>query len=204
VLKLGGSLLRWPGWRGRFEAWWAAHRSAEPQRGLLVVGGGGAADWVRLLDELHGLDEETAHWMCLRCMSINADAVARWLGGVPFIGNPATIAYALPDRRADPNGPSLGVVEPLGWLAWQEAQPGGAIPHRWSVTSDSIAALMVRWAGAQGLTLLKSAAPPSDLRIATAVAEGALDAAFVESARGLASVRWVNLKADPPEVYEVI
>jgi hypothetical protein len=77
----------------------------------------------------------------------------------------------------------------------REESEGVAIPHRWTFTSDSIAAHIAARMGAGRLTLLKSTLPQSECGPACAAGLGLVDADFPEASAGLPSVELVNLRS---------
>lgn len=98
---------------------------------LVVPGGGPFADRVRAQD----LDDDAAHWMAIDAM----DRTGRLIrdAGLPAVGRlsvPTHPAVLLPGRTLREHDP---------------------LPHRWEVTSDTIAAWVARTLGAE-LVLLKS------------------------------------------------
>ena len=186
VIKLGGSLLDMPGLVPRFEA----YRQAEIcERALLVVGGGRLADAVRQFDLLHGLGPERGHWMAVRAMQVNAHMVAGVL----------TSAVAVDDAR-ECNGAwnmdKLAIMDPLVWLV-REVQNGITVPHRWSFTSDSIAAHVATQLGAARLTLLKSTSPEQCNDLQSLAEQGIVDEDFPVAAAKLPLVETVNLRVQP-------
>jgi len=98
---------------------------------LVVPGGGPYADRVREQD----LDDDTAHWLAIGAM----DRVGRRIRDA---GLPAVVDLSVP------TGPA--VLLPSRLL--REHDP---LPHRWEVTSDTIAAWVARTLSAE-LVLLKS------------------------------------------------
>src|SRR5919201_5329298 len=69
VVKVGGSLFDWPVLGQRLELWL---KTLEPMRVLLVPGGGITVDVVRNLDQCQSLGGESAHWLALRGLTLNA------------------------------------------------------------------------------------------------------------------------------------
>lgn len=187
VVKLGGSLLDLPDLPARFDAYRQTHCS---DHCALVVGGGDAADHVRRFDRQHGLGEEAGHWMAVRAMQLNAHMVASILPRCRLVNDVAECAMAWRDTL-------LPVVDPLAWLE-DEHRRGIAIPHRWSFTSDSIAAHLAHRLQAPRLSLLKSVSPPADIDVARAAQLGLVDADFPAATAGGLLVEWVNLRAEPP------
>jgi aspartokinase-like uncharacterized kinase len=167
VVKVGGSLYDWPRLGPTLARWLRVHA---PRDALLVPGGGPFADCVRRLDELHDLDDEAAHWLALRSMTMSAAFLRTLLGHDEW-----TILDAMAFCRTDD-------------------RKLGSLPHNWGVTSDSIAARAAEVRRAD-LVLLKSADPPSG-DIAAWAAAGYVDAYFptiVERAKLM--VRAINLRA---------
>ena len=76
VIKLGGSLLDWPGLAAAFRKWRALQT---PMCDLVVVGGGELVESIRRFDVAHGLCEQEAHWLAIDAMSVSARLVAALL-----------------------------------------------------------------------------------------------------------------------------
>jgi aspartokinase-like uncharacterized kinase len=163
VVKVGGSLFDHPalgpGLRGFVEA-------LAPADVLLVPGGGPIADAVRELDRVHGLGEEAAHWVALRALAVTAT----FLEGI--IGEP------------NPTSP-FRVLDCFTFAREDDSRPG-ALPHTWSVTTDSIAARAALVFGAERLVLLKSVDVPPGTSWEVAAANGWVDAHFPQLAAALA------------------
>lgn len=155
VAKLGGSLLDLPDLVTRFERWRAAEMGA---RCILVVGGGVAADVVRHFDTAFVLGEVKSHWMAIRAMQFNAHCAAAVISRCRLVGDEKE-CHAAWDAR------ELAIIDPLRWLEREDAI-GVAIPHRWTFTSDSVAAHIATRVGAAKLTMLKSKLPPREQRLA--------------------------------------
>lgn len=189
VIKLGGSLLDLPDVVARFARYRRQHTGP---CALLVVGGGAAADAVRALDRRLHLGEETAHWLAVRAMQINAHALAAVLPGCPGCPGCRLVDDASACSAAWDAG-ELAVLDPLPWLM-EEARRGVNIPHRWSFTSDSIAAHVAVGLGASRLTLLKSALPADACDAQAAAKLGLVDADFPRVSQGIACVELVNLR----------
>src|SRR5947199_9473325 len=129
VVKVGGSLFDWPDLGPRLRRWLAAHA---PPETLLVPGGGAAADAVRALQWVHGFDDETAHWLALRAMTLNAHALAALLPGSCVIDGPDLAEMAWEQGRRP-------VLDGFVFCESDEAE-AGHLPPSWPVTSDSVAA----------------------------------------------------------------
>jgi 5-(aminomethyl)-3-furanmethanol phosphate kinase len=180
VVKLGGSLLDLPDLGSRIHAWLAVQR---PGASVFVAGGGILADAIRAADRLHGLDEDTAHWLCVEAMSITARLAAAVLH-VPLVREF--------DRLSDERGCVVFDVQPL-LRSHEPLLPGSPLPRGWEVTSDSIAARLADVLLADELVLLKSALPPRCDR-AEAAAVGYVDGHFPQAAARLKRIRCVNLR----------
>jgi aspartokinase-like uncharacterized kinase len=162
VVKVGGSLYDHP---GLGPGLWAYLESlAAPA--LLVPGGGPFADAVRSLDAIHGLGDESAHWLALRSLDTAAAFLRRLLG--PILSHPVT--------EPPPHGdhPWQHLVLDARTFCFHDAE----LPHSWAVTSDSIAARAAVAFGAARLVLLKSADIPPGTPWPEAAARGWVDAHF--------------------------
>ena len=164
VVKVGGSLLAWPELRSRLSAWLTTLSPAEV---VLIPGGGAAADAVRELDRVHGLGDETAHWLAIRAMTLNAHflaaLVAEHPGGDAFIGvgdgvvrqrgSGARLLAGVAGRRIAPGktAPHLdrhqrchrGAGGSIAWGAVGAAQIGG--PDAWMGLAHGGAARLGGW-----------------------------------------------------------
>lgn len=185
LAKVGGSLYDLPDLRERLAAFSSLHRH---ERLLLFPGGGITADVVRHLDRLHGLGDEAAHWLALRCLALNA----RFLG--VLLPEFVPIDWVHPLKAGDL--PVRGILDPLLFAEADEGETG-ALPHRWEVTSDSLA---VRCAGVlevDELVLLKSVGTEEDQDPLAWLARGWVDPYFptVLGQFDRLPVRWLNLRS---------
>lgn len=195
VVKLGGSLLEDDDLSfmlTRLSQWIAVKVSQSPTpRMLLVVGGGSAADVVRAFDRAHPMAEEQAHWLAIRAMQLNAHCVAAALSD----HRPSLVASGDDATAAWIRG-SLAIMEPWDWLQ-REDRAGVRIPHRWTFTSDSIAAHVAKQVGAPRITLLKSTLPPADCGLERAVQLKLVDEEFATTARDIPRIDIINLRGEP-------
>jgi aspartokinase-like uncharacterized kinase len=175
VVKVGGSLFDLPDLGPRLGQWLTT--LAKPEI-LLLPGGGPTADLIRDLDRTHHLGEEAAHWLALQALSLNAHFLARLLS--PF-AQPVVIEEPDVCDSLWRNG-RLPILDAHRFARADEGRPG-CLPHRWSVTSDSVAARVAVVAGASQLTLLKSATLPEGIDWAEAGRRGFVDAYFAEALR---------------------
>jgi len=140
VIKVGGSLGRGaclPELGARLVELGRGH-------GLLVVPGGGAfADVVREHDARFGLGPSAAHWMAVLAMDQYGHLLADLMPG-------CVLARTLGEAQARLAGGGVAVLLPSELL-----RRADALPHSWSVTSDSIAAWLTGQVGARLLVLLK-------------------------------------------------
>lgn len=195
VIKLGGSLLDLSDLPDRFNRYRQFLSEQGEQHLLLIVGGGDAADAVRHYDKQYNLGEHDGHWLAIRAMAFNAHCVARILGD-------CEIVTAVSDCQKVWNAGKTAVVDPLPWLQGMEKK-GFTMPHRWSFTSDSIAAVIAVDLRAEVLTLLKSTLPLTPLSIAQASTAGLVDGDFPLASQGAKRVELVNLRANPPAIQTV-
>jgi len=185
VVKLGGSLLDLPDLRSRLTAW--LDRCDDP---VLVVGGWRTADVVRDLDAIHGLGEERSHWLALRALTLNAHIVAGLLPRAAV----ATDLVEIPRLRAAGRVP---ILEPFTFVRSDETVDSDPLPHKWIVTTDSVAARAARRL-ACNLVLLKSAPLPPGTGLIEAARLGLVDEHFPREATHLSRVECVDFRSDPP------
>jgi 5-(aminomethyl)-3-furanmethanol phosphate kinase len=187
VVKLGGSLLDLADLTPRLRRWLAA---GSQWCNVIVVGGGRLADTIRDYDKRHGLDETVSQWLCLRAMSANAELVAALLPE-------ADLVHSVAEFRQLPATTGLMVFD--AWVFLRDEEPklvAEPLPASWQVTSDSIAARLAEILGAAELVLLKSASPPANSTVASAVAAGYVDGYFPIAARRLTRIECVDLRGD--------
>lgn len=164
VIKVGGSLFDLPNLAGRLRAF--LHRRGDPDW-LLVPGGGPTADAVRLLDRWQAPGEDEAHWLALRACALNAHFLRILI--------PEAALVTRPDRHTGP-----GVLDPFAFLHADQGNPD-CLPHRWEVTSDSVAARAAQVAAGPPpsrpihLVLLKSVTLPARTSWRQAAADGIID-----------------------------
>jgi aspartokinase-like uncharacterized kinase len=115
---------------------------------LVVPGGGVLADAVRVAERELSLSPAAAHWMAILAMDQYAYAVVSATPGAVVVHDAVEIQTALA-------GGQVPVLAPYRWLL--AADP---LPHRWEVTSDSIAAFVAGALDAELLVLLKPVAGP--------------------------------------------
>jgi 5-(aminomethyl)-3-furanmethanol phosphate kinase len=173
VLKLGGSLLNWPGLREALRDWRIRFPS---QHDLLIVGGGPAADWVREMDLVHQLGDDGSHQLAIQAMQLNSElAMQLWPEAERC------------DRLQDLGSAPLTILFP--WPALRDEEQshwGEVLPHSWDVTSDSIAAWVARAIGARELVVMKSTSPGG---------ADFVDPYFARAAHDIELVSAVNLRA---------
>jgi aspartokinase-like uncharacterized kinase len=188
VVKVGGSLYDLPDLRTRL---WR-FVDAVPGEAVLVPGGGPTADAVRELDYWQNLGEETAHWLALSALSLNAAFLETLLV-------PACLVFGVQDSRG--RGPGVvPVLDPQRFVQADEASPDH-LPHSWDVTSDSVAARFALVSGARSLLLLKSVTVPPDMSWAEASQLGFVDAMFprlIERAGPRLRVEAINFREWQP------
>lgn len=185
VVKVGGSLYDLPDLGPRLRSWLAA---AGP-RPLLVPGGGPTADVIRSFDTSHRLGEEASHWLALRALALNAHFLAALVPG-------AAVVERLEDCPAVWQRGGIAVLDAHAFALADEQRPG-RLPHRWDVTSDSLAARVASVAGAPQLVLLKSVSIPDGVAWSEAAQRGLVDPYFAQALaerRSLFGVTAVNLR----------
>jgi 5-(aminomethyl)-3-furanmethanol phosphate kinase len=142
VVKVGGGLAREAG-DGALRDLCARIGAAGTRHPLLVVpGGGGFADAVRVHDRRFGLRPHSAHRMAILAMDQFGWALADLIPGAARCVEPGPVRAGV-----------VSVLLPAALLADRDP-----LPESWAVTSDSIAAWVAGVAGAARLVLVKPVA----------------------------------------------
>ena len=192
VVRVGGSLLDQPHLHAHLQQLCAL---LHPAPLLLITGGGHAADVIRELDARCGLPPNKSHWDAIAAMSLNAQVLVRTGKNLQLAADQAT-AHAIHASGRIP------VLDTFTHLRTAGISTADRLPESWDVTSDSIAAAILRdWHGSK-LILVKSCEPPAR-DIPGLAATGAVDRYFPVVSNGL-NVEWCwlsglqqILEADP-------
>ncbi len=156
VIKIGGGLLA----SGSLEAVCLAVAHAGERWPIVVVPGGGPfADAVREAQHALGFSGRAAHRMALLSMDQYAEVLVERIPGAVRVSEHGEAMAAL--RR-----PGIAVLAPSRWI-----EASRALPERWDVTSDSVAAFVAGALDAARLVLIK---PPG----VTLSTPGAVDPDF--------------------------
>jgi len=189
VIKVGGSLLNWPGLPERLSSFLA---SLPNPRRVLITGGGRATDAVRELDHAHRLGDEIAHRLALRSLDLTAHLLVAI--------QPRSRVVESWDHLTDCwDDGLLPILAPRRFLEEVDSQHSAPLPASWDVTSDSIAARLAIFLKASELVLLKSASLPSGSDRHAAARLGFVDPVFPNEIGRLPRVSYVNLR-DPHAV----
>ena len=181
VVKVGGSLLDWPELPARLGAWLASRKN---ERLVLVVGGGGAADWIRELDRIHNLGPERSHDLAVRSLELTARVLETLLPGLKVVEE-------ISDLERTWEAGLVPILTPRRMLEVDEMDP---LPHSWDVTSDSIAARLAVQLRAEELVLLKRVDLPDGADREEAARLGIVDPWFPVASKPLRNVVVVNLR----------
>jgi aspartokinase-like uncharacterized kinase len=190
VIKVGGSLLDWPDFSGRLRAYLDDLRN---ERILLVIGGGGAAEFVRQLDSLHGIGENRSHELALRALDLTAHVVATLVPGLDVVERLDALAGVWIRGRTP-------VLAPRSFLENDDRVSHDPLPANWETTTDSIAARAASVLEASELRLLKSVGLNGSSSRLDAAAAGLVDSQFPLASAPIARVTFVNLRSNPPTV----
>ena len=186
VVKVGGSLLRLPDLTQRLKEFLGERPN---ERHVLVIGGGARAEAVRQADDKHDLGEEASHWLAISAMGLNTRQLVESFGRCRLVSAPA-------DCETVWSAGEIAVVDPSAWLEREHAQ-GLTMPHRWSFTSDSIAAHVATQLQAPLLTLLKSTLPDGTCDVPEATRQGLVDEDFARTSARVPTIEIFNLRNRP-------
>jgi 5-(aminomethyl)-3-furanmethanol phosphate kinase len=190
IIKVGGSLLDWPGLPDRLTLFLESrHRHTPTEQFILIAGGGPAANMVRSIDRVHNLGDQTAHVLALHALDLTAIALAAILPGATSLDRIEALSPAW-------DAGLIPVLSPRPILNFID-RPGSKfepLAASWDVTSDTIAARIAVFLKAKSLILLKSAPLPVGPSRETAARLGLVDPSFPITARALPAVAYLNLR----------
>ena len=201
VIKVGGSLGRGARLRELGARLGALGRG---NRLLVVPGGGAFADLVRDYDSRFGLRQSTAHWMAVLAMDEYGYLLADLVPGCALV-------RTLGEARARLADEGVAVLLPSDL-----ARRADALPHSWSVTSDSIGAWLAGLAGARLLVLLKdhhgmaslsptaSSAPTGTVTVADLAASPGVDGHLADLLGDAAFALWIIDGEHPDRLEELL
>jgi len=195
VWKLGGSLFNLPDLAERIRQRYAQQSPALPV--ILIPGGGAFADSVRQMDEVHQLDPADSHQLALDAMRLSASLVAALLQQ-SAVSDWATQLQTIAAWKRNDVQPGLHVWNVID--TWHTLLPdlermGGELPADWRLTSDSIAAALAAYWGADQLVLVKSIDRPAESSWEAMAKAGAVDDVFPQVAPHVKRIEWINLRA---------
>lgn len=163
---------------------------------VLVVGGGRAADFVRELDSVHGIGDKRSHGLALRALDLTAQVVAALVPGLAVVDRIDELSGVWERGR-------VPVLAPRWYLENLDGRSARPLAESWEVSTDSIAARLAVYLGADELRLLKSVGP-GEVRCRAELARvGLIDPAFPTVSAPLNRLCVVNLRDDPPTTYEL-
>jgi len=187
VIKVGGSLLDWPGLPDSLDRYL---RNRRLDRLVFLVGGGRFTDLIRDLDPIHQLGQIRSHHLALHSLDFTARLLEALVPRLSVVDQ----LDQLPGVWAQEQVP---VLAPRAFLDEVEATSSHPLPASWDVTSDSIAARVAQALHANELVLMKSTSPPHGVIHQTDAARaGLVDLYFPSAAKRLTQVFALNLR-DP-------
>lgn len=163
VVKLGGSLSRSGALLDCLNAVEKKYRSRAV---VIVPGGGGFADQVRLAQRQWQLDDNTAHSMAILAMQQTALMFKGLKPDFAIAHNVEAIRRLLSKQKVVVWSPDIIELNNAG------------IPANWDITSDSLAAWLGKTLSAAELILIKSATIDGKLNLQQLEEQGIVDKAF--------------------------
>lgn len=183
VVKVGGSLLKLNRLQDRLLSWIDVQ---QPAKTVIIVGGGELANAIRDMDRSMDLGDYISHWICIDLMGLTTRLLSKLLPDAELV-----------DSKEKVIGSESSVVffDCRDWIKTVD------LPTSWSVTSDSIAAVLAEELNAFELVLLKSTIGSKRINEEESVQIGLVDRHFPLAAKKIKSIRVVNLKAkNYPEI----
>jgi aspartokinase-like uncharacterized kinase len=190
VVKVGGSLLDREDFPRRLIAWWKQQSEGET---LMVVGGGELINAIRVLDQIHPLDPEETHWLCVDLLDATFRLMSHWFSW-PTITSESELQKSLRSGfcRREPT-----LVAVRSFYHRENQDRFEMLPANWQTTTDSIAAALAGLVAADELVILKSCEIDSTFSADELSARGILDEAFPRIAAQLKGLRVERLDLQP-------
>ena len=163
---------------------------------ILVVGGGPAVDLVRDLDAAHQIGEYRSHLLALRALDLTSHLIAALIPGLEVV----TKRHEFNDAHVRGKIP---VFSPRLFMTEIDSRSAKPLKESWDVTTDSIAARLAEYLGAERLILLKSVGINGARSRLEAAANGLVDPAFPEASQLLDRVEIVNLRDENLLAYSI-
>lgn len=193
VVKVGGSLLAWSEFPDRMREFLDKLGNVHV---ILVVGGGATVDLVRDLDAAHRIGECRSHSLALRALDLTSHILAALIPGLEVVTNRHE------SNDAHVRG-KIPVLSPLLFMTEIDIRSAKPLKESWDVTTDSIAARLAEYLGAERLILLKSVGINGARSRLEAAATGLVDPAFPEASQLLERVEIVNLRDENMPAYSI-
>ncbi len=171
VVKLGGSLTKSP----LLKAWLDRIVQHNQAKLVIVPGGGGFADQVRITQKQWGFQDQNAHQMAILAMQQMA---LLFQGIQPQLKLASSLLHITS---------SLEAKKTVVWTPKIEMLNKAGIPASWDITSDSLAAWLAEQLLATNLILVKSTLIPRRYSIEELIRKGIVDKAFTQYANKLNS-----------------
>ncbi|MDD2724067.1 MAG: uridylate kinase [Methylovulum sp.] len=163
VIKLGGSLTQSGAVLACLDT---IGKNYQGRAVVIVPGGGGFADQVRLSQQAWRFDDQTAHAMAILAMQQMALLFHSLKKQFMLVPSVAAIGQRLAETNIVIWSPDVAELDQAG------------IPASWDITSDSLAAWLANTLSAEALVLVKSAAIDMQLTWQELARQGIVDNAF--------------------------
>lgn len=186
IVKVGCSLFERRQLPSQLRCWLAAQR---PAIHVLLAGAGELAESIRTWHDRFPLSEADSHWLCIEALGITAQVLQSMLPAVPLLQRFDELQSRISELQLLAR-PAALVFDVRQFLREVEpTAPPLPLPHRWQVTSDSIAARLAELLRGDELVLLKSRPCPEQQADVTALVEqGYVDEYFLQIAPRLQRV----------------
>jgi len=188
IVKLGGSLGRDP----VLKEWLETLAAVGSGRVVIVPGGGGFADEVRVQQDLWRFDDLSAHNMAVLAMAQMGLMMKGICPSLVLAASDAELRRAVQQARV-----------PV-WLPFEALREQNDTLTTWGVTSDSLAAWLANRLNAEELLLVKACEIQPAMSMAECAAAGIVDPEFERFTRDAAYAVTLLNGADLPRVHDLL